>query len=147
MLTIVRYLHVVSMASWLGASLWLAGDARRSLSAGPEATRAFLQRALASLKVDRWAGLATLFTGAWLIHVTRVWPALPLPLLVGITLGIARAGLTDGLLFPTVRKLAARLEAGESPATLLPVAGRLAMLSGIGHLVWLGALAGMIAAT
>ena len=147
MLTLVRYLHVVSMASWLGASLWLAGDARRSLSAGPEATRAFLQRALASLKVDRWAGVATLITGAALIHFTKVWPALPMALVVGMALGVARAGLTDGLLFPTVRKLAARLEAGESPATLLPVAGRLAMLSGIGHLVWLGALAGMIAAT
>jgi len=147
MLTLFRYLHVVSMASWLGASLWLAGDARRSLSAGPEATRAFLQRALASLKVDRWAGVATLITGAALIHFTKVWPALPMALVVGMALGVARAGLTDGLLFPTVRKLAARLEAGESPATLLPVAGRLAMLSGIGHLVWLGALAGMIAAT
>jgi hypothetical protein len=70
-----------------------------------------------------------------------------LPLVVGIALGVARAGLTDGLLFPAVRRLAARLEAGESPSALLPVAGRLAMLSGIGHLVWLGALAGMIAAT
>lgn len=147
MLTLFRYLHVVSMACWLGAALWLAGDARRSLAAGPDAARAFLQRALASLKVDRMAGLATLLTGGALIHFTKIWPALPLPLVVGMGLGIARAGLTDALLFPAVRRLAARLEAGESPAALLPVAGRLAMLSGIGHLVWLGALAGMIAAT
>jgi hypothetical protein len=147
MLTIVRYLHVVSMASWLGAALWLAGDARRSLAAGPDAARAFLQRALASLKVDRMAGLATLLTGGALIHFTKVWPALPLPLVVGMALGIARAGVTDALLFPAVRRLAARLEAGEAPAALLPVAGRLSMLSGIGHLVWLGALAGMILAT
>jgi hypothetical protein len=145
MLTIVRFLHVVSMASWLGATLWLAGDARRSLGADPEAARAFLRRALASLRVDRWAGVATLVTGAGLIHLTRIWPALPAPLVVGMALGVARAALTDAALLPAVRRLAVRLEAGEAPATLLPVAGRLAMLSGIGHLTWLGALAGMIA--
>jgi hypothetical protein len=144
MLTLFRYLHVVSIAAWLGAALWLAGDARRSLAAGPEAARAFLQRALASLKVDRMAGLATLLTGAALLHFSRLWQSLPLPLLVGMALGVARAGITDALLFPAVRRLAARLEAGEPPAALLPVAGRLSMLSGIGHLVWLGALAGMI---
>ena len=147
MLTIVRYLHVVSMAAWLGAALWLAGDARRSLAAGPDASRAFLNRALAALRVDRAAGLATLLTGATLIYLTRIWPAMPLPLMVGMTLGACRAGLTEGLLFPAVRRLGARLEAGEAPAALLPVAGRLAMLSGIGHLIWLGALAGMILST
>jgi hypothetical protein len=147
MLTIVRFLHVLSIAAWLGAALWLAGDARRSLAAGPEATRAFLQRALASLRLDRWAGLATLVSGAALIHFSHVWPALPPSLLVGIALGIARAGLTDAALLPAVRRLAARLEAGEAPEALRPLAGRVAMLSGIGHLVWLGALAGMIAAS
>jgi hypothetical protein len=147
MLAFVRFLHVLSMASWLGASLWLAGDARRSLGAGPEAAHAFLRRAQASLRVDRWAGLATLLTGAGLIHLTRIWPALPASLVVGIALGVARAAITDAALFPAIRRLGARLEAGEPPSALLPVAGRLAMLSGVGHLVWLGALAGMIAAT
>ncbi len=147
MITIVRYLHVVSMAAWLGSALWLAGDARRSLAAGPDAARTFMPRALAALKLDRLAGLATLLTGAGLIHLTGIWPALPLPLMVGMALAIARAGVTDALLLPAVRKLSARLEGGESSAALLPVAGRLAMLSGIGHLAWLGALAGMIAAT
>jgi hypothetical protein len=147
MLTLVRYLHVLSMATWLGAALWLAGDARRSLAADPAAARAFLQRALASLRLDRWAGVATFVTGAALIHLAHLWPALPAALVVGMALGVTRAGLTDALLLPTVRKLKARLEAGETPAALLPSAGRLAMLSGIGHLVWLGALAGMIAAS
>jgi hypothetical protein len=147
MLALVRFLHVASMATWLGAGFWLAGDARRSLAAGPDAARTFFHRALASLRIDRWAGLATIVTGAALIHLAGVWPALPAPLVLGMTLGVARAGLTDAALRPAVRKLAARLEAGEAPGVLLPGAGRLAMISGIGHLVWLGALAGMIAAT
>jgi hypothetical protein len=147
MLALVRFLHVLSMATWLGAALWLAGDARRSLAAGPDAARAFLQRSLASLRFDRWAGLATIVTGSALIHLARVWPALPVPLMIGMALAVTRAGLTDAALLPAVRRLAARLEAGEAPGSLLSGAGRLAMLSGIGHLVWLGALAGMIAAT
>jgi len=147
MLASLRFLHVVAIACWLGATLFLAGDARRSLAAGPDAARAFFDRALRSLRVDRVAGLATLLTGASLIYLTRIWPAMPLPLMVGMTLGACRAGLTEGLLFPAVRRLGARLETGEAPAALLPVAGRLAMLAGIGHLIWLGALAGMIATT
>jgi hypothetical protein len=147
MLTVFRFLHVVSIATWLGAALWLAGDARRSLEASPEAAHAFLRRARGSLRLDRWAGLATLVTGAALIHFTHVWPALPPALIIGMVLGIARMGLTDAALRPALRRLAVRLEAGEPPGTLLPLAGRLAMLSGIGHLAWLGALAGMIAAT
>lgn len=147
MLAFVRFLHVLSMAAWLGAALWLAGDARRCLAAGPDAARSFIHRALTSLRVDRWAGLATIVTGGALISLAGVGPALPPPLIVGMALGVARAGLTDAALLPAVRKLAARLEAGEAPGNLLPGAGRLAMLSGVGHLVWLGALAGMIAAT
>jgi hypothetical protein len=146
MLTIVRFLHVLSMASWLGASLWLAGDTRRSLAAGPDAARAFFPRALAALSVDRWAGVATFVTGAGLLHLAHLWPP-PLSLAVGMVLAVARAGLTDAALFPAFRKLSARLAAGESTEALLPVAGRVAMLSGIGHVIWLGALAGMIAAT
>ncbi len=147
MLVFVRFLHVVSMAAWLGAGLWLAGDARRCLAAGPDAARSFFQRALRSLRIDRWAGLATIVTGLGLIHLTHVWPALPPALVIGMVLGVARAGLTDAAVLPAVRRLKARLEAGEAPGTLIPATGRLAMLSGLGHLVWLGALAGMIAAT
>jgi hypothetical protein len=147
MLALLRFLHVLSIAAWLGATLWLAGDARRSLAASPDAARAFFERALRSLQVDRLAGLATILTGAAMLHVTKVWAALPASLIVGMALGVARYGLTDAALRPAVRKLSARLEAGEAPAALLPSAGRLAMLSGIGHLIWLGALAGMIATT
>lgn len=147
MLVVLRFLHVVSVAAWLGATLWLAGDARRSLTAGPDAARAFFERALRALSVDRLAGLATIATGVAMLLVIGVWPALPVSLMVGMTLGLARFGLTDAALRPAVRRLSARLEAGETPGTLLPAAGKLAMLSGIGHLIWLGALAGMIAAT
>jgi hypothetical protein len=93
MLATLRFLHVLSIAAWLGSTLWLAGDARRSLSAGPDAARAFFERALRSLQVDRLAGLATLLTGAALLLVTGVWAALPHSLIAGMALGKLAPGL------------------------------------------------------
>ena len=59
---------------------------------------------------------------------------------------VVRMGLTDGALTPALRAIAAGLEAGQAPGALLPVARRMAALSGAGHVAWLGALAGMMLA-
>jgi hypothetical protein len=139
----LRLLHVLSMATWLAASLWLAGDARRSLSAGAGEARAFLGRARAALRLDRIAGLLTIVTGLALLHFAQAWPPRP-GLWLGIVLAVARAGLTDAVIGPAVRRIAAGLEGGQEPAALLPVAGRLAAVSGAGHVAWLGALTGML---
>jgi hypothetical protein len=139
-----RILHVLSMATWLAAALWLAGDARRSLSAGADEARAFLGRARAALRLDRIAGGLTILTGAALFFTSRLaWPPRH-GLLLGMALAVVRAGLTDAVLAPTVRRIAAGLEGGQPPAALLPLARRLAGVSGAGHLAWLGALVGML---
>jgi uncharacterized membrane protein len=142
----LRLLHVVSMASWLAASLWLAGDARRSLSAGAGEARAFLVRGRAALRLDRIAGLCTILTGLALLALlwrAGVWPPRA-GLHVGMTLAIVRAGLTDAVLSPTLRRIAAGVEGGQEPASLLPLARKLAAVSGAGHVAWLGALSGML---
>jgi len=138
-----RLLHVLSMATWLASSLWLAGDARRSLSAGADEARAFVGRARAALKLDRLAGAFTIVTGLSLLHFANAWPPRG-GLWLGMSLAVVRAGLTDAALSPALRRLAAGLEAGQAPATLLPLARRMAATSGAGHVAWLGALVGMI---
>ena len=140
---LLRLLHVLSMATWLGASLWLAGDARRSLSAGADEARAFLGRARAALRLDRLAGASTILTGAALLHFAQAWPPRG-GLVLGMVLAVVRAGLTDAVISPGVRAIGAGLEAGQAPASLLPRARRLAAASGAGHLAWLGALTGML---
>jgi hypothetical protein len=140
---LIRLLHVVSMASWLAASLWLAGDARRSLAAGREEAQAFLARARAALRLDRIAGAATILTGAALLHFAHAWPPRA-GLVLGMALAVVRAGLTDAVLSPGVKSIAAALAAGQPPASLAPVARRLAAVSGAGHVAWLGALMGML---
>lgn len=143
MTNLVRLLHVLSMACWLAASLWLAGDARRSLSAGAGEARAFVGRAGAALRLDRLAGAFTIVTGLSLLHFAQAWPPRG-GLWLGIALAVVRAGLTDAALAPALRTIAAGLEAGQAPAALQPAARRLAATSGAGHAAWLGALVGMI---
>jgi len=143
LLDLVKTLHLLSMATWLGATLWLAGDARRSLPAGPAEARAFVARAARSLDLDRWAGALTILSGLGLVHLAKAWPPPPW-VWVGFVMALARAGLSDALLRPTLRRLAGGLDAGRSPADLAAGARRLAALSGAGHLAWLLALAAMV---
>ena len=139
----LRLFHVLSMATWLAASIWLAGDARRSLAAGDGEARAFLVRARAAIRLDRFAGLLTILTGLSLLHFAQAWPPRP-GLWLGIGLAVVRAGLTDTVLGRSVRSISSGLDAGQAPAALLPTARRLAAFSGVGHVAWLGALSGML---
>lgn len=142
MLVFVRFLHILSMAAWLAASLWLAGDARRSLSGGRDQAMAFLGRARSALLTDRAAGALTIFTGLGLIHLANAWPP-RLGLVIGFVLALVRAGLTDAVMAPALRRIAVGLADGAEPSTLVPHARRMAAVSGVGHLAWLLALAAM----
>jgi hypothetical protein len=149
---LVRFLHVLAMATWLAshreawlaASLWLASDAAAALSAGPDAARSFVARARRALTLDRVAGLATILTGLALLHYSGIWPNLRHGLWMGIALAVVRAGLADGLVSPALKRLAAGLAAGQEAASLRPQAARMALGSRLGHAAWLGALAGML---
>lgn len=139
----LKLLHILSMAAWLGSSLWLAGDARRSLAAGEAEARGFLRRARASLKLDRIAGGFTILSGLALIHFAQAWPPRT-GLWIGFALALVRAGLTDALLSPGLRKIEAGLDAGATPAALAPAAKWIGSVAVAGQAAWLGALAGMV---
>jgi hypothetical protein len=141
---LVRFLHVLAMATWLAASLWLGADARRALAGGAGEARAFLDRARAAIKLDRMAAVLTILTGLGLLHLSKAWPDLRPGLWVGMGLALVRAGLNDGLVGPALRKIGLGLAAGQDAAALRPHADRLALGSRLGHLAWLGALAGML---
>jgi hypothetical protein len=139
-----RFLHVLSMAAWLAAALWLAGDARRSLTAGGAEALAFTRRARAAVGLDGAAGGLTILTGLALLHFSGIWPNVRTGLWLGMALAVVRAAITGAVLRPGVRRITAGLEAGQAPSALLPEAKKLAAVSGVGHLAWLVALAGMV---
>jgi hypothetical protein len=141
---LVRFLHVLAMATWLAASLWLGADARRALAGSAGEARAVLDRARAAIKLDRMAAVLTILTGLGLLHLSKTWPNLRPGLWVGMVLAVVRAGLNDGLVGPALGRIGVGLATGAEPASLRPLAARLALGSRLGHLAWLGALAGML---
>lgn len=136
------FLHVLAVAVWLGAALWVAGDVRRTLALVRPDADALAARIGPALGLDAVAGIATLITGGLLM-----WEeALGQPRL-GITAGIVLTLVRIGLLVAmrrTWRTLLARLRAGEAVPAGDPAARRLGMLSGLAHTLWLLALAGMV---
>jgi len=140
--TVILFLHILFAAAWLGAALWAAGDVRRTLALDRPHTDALVPRVRPALSLDLWTGLATILTGIALTGMLyRGMP--PTGILVGFVAALVRFGLLLGAVMPAFRKVEQALAAGD-PAAAAPQAKRLGMFSGIGHLLWVVALAGMI---
>jgi hypothetical protein len=135
-------LHILSMAVWIAAAMWVAGDVKRALSLGKPYVDALPGRVRPALALDVIAGLATIGTGAllmWNDHMARP----PIGISVGIVLAFVRLGILAGVR-RSWRGILARIQAGEPVPADDPAARRMAMLSGIAHTTWLLALAGMV---
>jgi len=136
------FLHILSMAVWIAAAMWVAGDVKRALAMGKPFVDALPARVRPALALDAAAGLATIGTGAllmWNDHMARP----PIGISIGIVLALVRVGVLAGAR-GSWRGIAARLQAGEAVPAADPAARRLSMLSGIAHAAWLLALAGMV---
>ena len=138
----LRFLHILSASTWLGASVWAAGDVRRTLALGRPHTDALTARVRPALALDFWSGLATLATGV--IYAGLLYGGAPPPgIMVGLVAVLLRLGLQVGVLMPASRRLQVALQ-GADAAAAAPLAKRMGMISGIGHLLWVIALAGMV---
>jgi hypothetical protein len=140
--SLLVFLHVVAVALWMAAALWVAGDVRRTLALGRPYLDALAARIRPALGLDAAAGIATIVTGALLVWEER--------------LGMPRLGITAGIVFALVRlgvlaalrrawrAIATRVQRGEQVAADDPAARRMSMLAGIAHALWFLALAGMV---
>jgi hypothetical protein len=139
---LLRFLHVLSMALWIGAALWLAGDVRRTMALGQPHVMALAARAKPSLGLDAVAGVATLVTGlALMLALGMTRPRFGIA--AGFVLALLRLGVLAALR-GTFGALARELRHGEDVPPYDHLVRRMAMLSGIAHTLWLLALAGMI---
>jgi hypothetical protein len=140
--SLLVFLHVLSIAVWMAAALWVSGDVSRALALGRPHVDALAARVRPKLGLDAAAGIATVLTGAllmWEEHIGR--PR------TGLTVGIVATLVRLGLLAALRRRwkdLAERLGRGEQVETRDPAARKMAMFSGIAHTLWLVALAGMV---
>ncbi len=137
----LKLLHVLSMAAWLGAALWVPGDVRRTLARGAPHLEPLAERGGAAIRLDLYAGIATVVTGLALFW-RRAFLARP-ALSVGMALGIVLLLLVGFGVVPAWRRVADRLRAGDASGATA-AAPRLAAFTGVGHLLWLVALALMV---
>lgn len=140
-LVVVKFLHILVAAAWLGAALWTPGDVRRTLALGKPCTDALPRRARPALSLDLWTGLATLLTGIAFIALEGGVPRTGV--MVGFGAVVVRLAVLTLGMRPAYRRVEAAVTSGDLAAADAP-ARRLGMLAGIGHLLWVIALAGMV---
>jgi hypothetical protein len=140
--SLLVFLHVLAISTWIGAAIWVAGDVKRALAMGKPHVDALAARIRPALGLDAAAGIAAIVTGALLMWEEGMGHPR-----FGITAGIVLALVRLGLLAAmrgAWRGILARIRAGETVAATDPAARRMSMLSGIAHTMWLLALAGMV---
>lgn len=145
MLSLIPYfvfLHVLSISAWIAAVLWLSGDVKRTLALGKPHVDALAARLGPAFGLDTIASVATFATGI-LIMWAQDWTPPRLGVSAGIVLAIARGGVL-GAVRRSVRGIIGRIQAGEVPSASDPAVRRVSALSGVAHLLWLLALAGMV---
>lgn len=138
---ILKILHILSAALWLGAALWVAGDVKRSLRAEPPQLAGLGARVRPSLRLDVWAGVATLLTG---VALTLVVGAHRIGIGIGIALTVLRLLLAMLVLLPVGRRIAAIAESGRDLDEARRLAKQLGAFQGVGHLLWLATLVLMV---
>lgn len=139
---ILRFLHVLSAALWLGSALFWPGALRRALDLGPPHPAPALAQARVGLGLDLGAGLATVVTG--LVYASPVGGA---PIRHGLIVGLAFAALRLALLVAVARpavQLAREAAGAGNLAAARVAAQRLPAYTGAAHLLWFLALATMI---
>ena len=139
---VLLFLHVLSAATWLGAALWLPGDVRRTLALGRPHVEALAARVRPALWLDLAAGIATIVTGLALWGSRASGTAWRNQL--GFAASIVRVLVAWFAVRPAWTAVQARIAPSADLAAADAPARRLGMLSGIAHVLWLVALAGMI---
>lgn len=134
-----RILHFVSMAAWLGAAMWVASDLKRTLALGAPHTSVVGARVRPALKLDVWAGVATMVTG---VALAGMGVGHRIGIAVGFAIALVLFILVMTVVLPAGKRAAAAAESGQ-----LDEARRLtksvAAFSGVAHLLWLAALVAM----
>ncbi|HZZ86155.1 MAG TPA: hypothetical protein VFE30_16620 [Anaeromyxobacteraceae bacterium] len=140
---LLRVLHVLSMAAWVGAAMYVPGDVKRSLALGPPHTVPLLGRVSLALRLDLFAGIATVITGA-LLASPLGQTGMSAGVIVGAVLGLALLAIVLGVLMPAWKRIAVAIEAGGGTEGTEAAVKKLAAFGGVAHLLWLLALVAML---
>jgi hypothetical protein len=139
---ILRFLHILSAALWLGSALFWPGALRRALGLGPPHAAPALAQARVGLGLDLGAGISVVTTG--LLYASPLGGVvMRAGILVGFLLALARLALLLALARPALRHASDALARGDLEAARA-ASKKLPAYSGSAHLLWLAALAAMV---
>jgi hypothetical protein len=136
------FLHILFVSTWIAGLLWLPGDVKRSLALGKPHVEALVLRMRPALALDAVGAAGTFASGILIMWAESFVPPRP-GIAAGILFAIGRA-VSLFAVRRSARRVAGRLEAGEAVPPADPAVKRMGMLSGIAHLAWVLALAGMV---
>jgi hypothetical protein len=136
------FLHILLISVWIAGLLWVPGDVKRTLALGKPHVDALAARMRPALALDAIGAAGTFASGILIMWAESFVPPRP-GIGAGILFAIARA-FALWAVRRSARGVAARLQAGEAVAPNDPAVKRIGMLSGIAHLLWVLALAGMV---
>ncbi|MBL8742320.1 MAG: hypothetical protein JNK04_14525 [Myxococcales bacterium] len=139
----LRALHLLSMAVWFGGGLTVAGDVRRTISRGKPHTDILAARIERSLGIGAVAATFTLLSGLGMVFAQGGFGAISPRIHAGFALSLIVFAVELLGLRPTVAKLGQTLANGEAK-DLKPIQARIAMFTGIGHLLKLVILCLMV---
>ncbi len=137
---VLRFLHILAAALWLGSALFWPGGVRRALALGGPPVAPALAQARVALGLDLGAGLATIATGALLVVVAG---AHQLTVAAGLLVALLRLALLLALARPAVARAGAAASAGDLERARA-AARKIPAYAGIAHLLWAVALAAMV---
>jgi uncharacterized membrane protein len=139
----LRAVHLLSMAVWFGGGLTIAGDVRRTIARGKPHTEVLAARVERSLGIGAIAGTFTLLTGLGMVFATGGFGAVSPRIHAGFALALVTFAVELLGLRPAVSRLGQALAAGEAK-DLKSMQARIAMFTGIGHLLKLVILVLMV---
>ena len=144
LITTLRLLHIIFMAAWFGSGLFSSGDARRTLSSDNSDLDLLVNRLNRYGVVGGAAGLLTIVTGFGLIFALGgfavVSPAIHISIVTSFIMWVVGLVLVGG----SSRKIAAGVKENKPRQELLGHAKKIAMGTGILHLLWLITLVLMV---
>lgn len=138
----LRIVHFVGMALWFAAAATIGSDIKRTLTRGKPHTEVLVQRVSRALAFQTLGGLLTVASGLGMIFGQGGFGAVRPTIHAGFGLALIALAVELLVLKPAVARLGEALEAGDAKAKSAP--GRIAMLSGIGHLLKLVILVLMV---
>jgi uncharacterized membrane protein len=141
---ILKVLHLVAAAVWIGGSLTAPSDIRRCLLAGPPHTAQLMPRLRAISKLMNMSALFTFITGVALVFAAGGFDRVPHRIHVGIFLTLAAVVAGRWLIRPVLKRIAAVIGAPVPPVEVDRIMVQFWAVNGVEHALRLAVLVLMV---